>query len=58
MNFNPFSTYSIKIPLFVCISLLYSLNHAEVELDNHDETDAVIDDSALKANSTLQSLKI
>jgi zinc protease len=58
MNFNPFSTYSIKIPLFVCISLLYSpLNHAEVELDNHDETDAVIDDSALKANSTLQSLK-
>ncbi|MGO3385786.1 MAG: M16 family metallopeptidase, partial [Acinetobacter guillouiae] len=58
MNFNPFSTYSIKIPLFVFISLLYSpLNHAEVELDNHDETDAVIDDSALKANLTLQSLK-
>lgn len=58
MNLNPFSIYSIKIPLFVCISLLYSpLNHAEVELDNHDETDAVIDDSVLKANSTLQSLK-
>ena len=58
MNFNPFSTYSIKIPLFVFISLLYSpLNHAEFELDTHDETDAVIDDSALKANSTLQSLK-
>lgn len=58
MNFKPFSIYSFKTPLLVLITLLYSsVNYAEVELDNHEESENVMDDSTLKANSTLQSLK-
>ncbi len=58
MNFKPFSIYSFKTPLLVLITLLYSsVNYAEVELDNHEESENVMDDSMLKANSTLQSLK-
>jgi zinc protease len=58
MNYTPFSIYSFRTSFLVLVVLLYSpFNHAEVELDNHDETDTMIDDSVLKANSTLQSLK-
>lgn len=48
---------SISLPVALGLCSVHSLTHAEVEQDTRDDTDAVISDTTLKANTTLSSLQ-